>query len=221
MPKQSTATRTEKTTEKKFLKCILTEEEKKQVASEMAQAICQKDSLENDSAIKDWGEERGLCSHCRNEMESIKAQIKAKVKEYEATIIGNAEKIRSGYEMREIECEMEIDRSQNMVWTTRLDTGEIIKERNLTFAEMIIYKNYCDEEVEIPHTIDDFIKEYEVICKKYNLMIISDGEPIIVDKYRKDLWGIRKSVANDISDRLARMQDRKDKQNRLSGPSRF
>lgn len=116
IPKGSTATKTEKSTEKRYLKCFLTEEEKRELATDMAQAVCQRDSLENN-------------------MESIKAQIKAEVKKTEAIISGNAEKIRAGYEMREVECEVMIDRDKNSVTALRLDTGEIIEERRLTFAE--------------------------------------------------------------------------------------
>lgn len=116
MSEKSTVSKTEKSTEKRYLKCILTEEEKKQIAVEIAQAICQKNFLED-------------------ELESIKGQIEAQVKEAEAKISGNAEKIRAGYEMREVECEIEIDKNKNTVCVTRIDTGEIIIERKLTYLD--------------------------------------------------------------------------------------
>lgn len=46
--------------------------------------------------------------------------------------------------------------------------------------------------------IDQFVREYEELCKKHNLMVISDGEPILVDKYDVGLWGLRESVAGDL-----------------------
>jgi len=62
----------------------------------------------------------------------------------------------------------------------------------------ITYTTYYDTEVVIPKNIDDFINEYEKLCKKHNLMIVADGEPICVMAYEKTLWNIRKSVAGDL-----------------------
>lgn len=109
-------TKTDTVTEKRYLRCVLTEDERRQIASDMAQAVCIKDALDN-------------------EMASIKAQFNAKVKEAEAKISGSAEKIRAGYEMREVDVEVVIDHEEGYVTETRTDTGEIITSRKLTPAE--------------------------------------------------------------------------------------
>jgi hypothetical protein len=36
----------------------------------------------------------------------------------------------------------------------------------------------------------ELIKEYEVLCRKYNLMILSEGEIVEVGKADDTLWGI-------------------------------
>ena len=64
------------------------------------------------------------------------------------------------------------------------------------------YKDFAGDEVEVPEAIDNFIKEYEILCKKHKLMIISDGEPIIVDTYEKSLWNIRKSIAGELIQKI-------------------
>lgn len=46
-----------------------------------------------------------------------------------------AEKIRSGYEHKDIECKRELDYRLGTVIITRLDTGEIVEERPMDTEE--------------------------------------------------------------------------------------
>lgn len=66
---------------------------------------------------------------------------------------------------------------------------------------LIFYKTFADDKVAIPNEVDAFIREYEALCKKHRLMVLSEGEPVTVGEYEKDLWGIREYTAQDIQDR--------------------
>lgn len=90
------AIKADTTIEKRYLKCVLTEDEKRQIAADMAQAVSVKNALEN-------------------EKKSFDTQINADIKKAEATISSSAEKIRAGYEMREIDVEVDIDHENGSV----------------------------------------------------------------------------------------------------------
>ena len=109
-------TKIETLREKRFLKCTLTEEEKKILGEEMAQAVYKKENFEG-------------------EIKNNNMKLKEQIKEGDIVISDCAEKIRTGYETREIEVEKVIDRAGNKVIITRIDTGEIIEERELTYNE--------------------------------------------------------------------------------------
>ena len=92
------------------LKCILTDDEKQKLGSDMAEAVARIAEAEAD-------------------LKSFQTQIKAKVAADEAIVMTCSEKIRSGYEFRRIECEEFKDFESNKILISRLDTHEIIKER--------------------------------------------------------------------------------------------
>lgn len=106
--------KTKKTTE--FLKCILTEEEKRERAEKMALLVSQI----NDSEAQ---------------LKSVQTQIKSEIAKCEADMATCSEQYRSGYEMRRVECEEEHDFIERTVTLIRQDTGEIVKTRVMTPEE--------------------------------------------------------------------------------------
>jgi len=101
---------------KKFLKYQFTESEKKTLSEEMARNVKEKDSV-------------------TNELKSIQGQFNARKKQAEAVISECAEKISSGYEYRQIDCETVRDFATGYVIAQRLDTYEIVENRKMTMAD--------------------------------------------------------------------------------------
>ncbi|OLS13267.1 MAG: hypothetical protein RBG13Loki_3111 [Promethearchaeota archaeon CR_4] len=101
---------------KEYLKCILTTEEKRQVADKLAIAVMGKDEAEA-------------------ELKSVQTQIKSKIAAIDAELIASAEKLRSGFEMRNVECRETRDFDLDNFSVVRLDTGELIVDRSLTMEE--------------------------------------------------------------------------------------
>jgi len=102
--------------ETKFLRCILSEDERRSIADKLSRAVLEKD-------------------HKDQELRSVSTQIRAEIKAQEAIISSCAEVLRAGYEFRDIECEISIDHEKGTYQAIRTDTGEIIEERKLTPAE--------------------------------------------------------------------------------------
>jgi hypothetical protein len=102
-------------TSKEYLKCILTEPEKKEIADKMALCVAQINDQEGN-------------------LKSVSTQIKSEIAKYQAELTQSAEKIRSGYEMRQVTCRIETTNKKMIL--TRLDTGEIVRERLLTPEEL-------------------------------------------------------------------------------------
>jgi hypothetical protein len=46
-----------------------------------------------------------------------------------------------------------------------------------------------------------FLREYKALCRKYDLMVSSDGEPVSVSKADKHLWYIAKRTVEEICKR--------------------
>ena len=97
------------------LKCILTEQELKQVAEQMAQTYTDLQS-----------EEDGL--------KSVTAQFKARIAGMEANISLYANKIQNKFEFRMIDCHQEEKGSD--VIMIRDDTKEVIETRPMTKEEL-------------------------------------------------------------------------------------
>jgi hypothetical protein len=101
---------------KEYLKCILTEDEKKAISDRMALTIL-------------------TISEKEDQLKSVSKQIKGEIARCELDLNGYAEKTRSGYEMRNVECKEIINFDDGTFTKVRLDTGELIVERNLTMEE--------------------------------------------------------------------------------------
>ena len=106
---------TEETT-REYLKCVLTETELKTQAEKMAQCITQISSLNAD-------------------LKSAKKQLESDIARHEAELSSAAEKYRSGFEMRNIECRIDKIFETNTVRVIRLDIFETVRERPMTAEE--------------------------------------------------------------------------------------
>jgi len=102
---------------KDFLKCILTEREMRESGIALARA---------NSAIVEL----------ENKKKKFNDQIKAETSVVEADISKLSMVLQNGYEYRDVECEVDRDYEVKKIFTTRLDTGEIIKSRDMTQEEL-------------------------------------------------------------------------------------
>ncbi len=102
----------ERTETIRFLKVLLTEDERRKLSDEMALAVMQKNEAES-------------------ELKSAQTQIKSKIAAHDAVLISDAERLRSGFEMRNVACEVEKDFDHMILTITRLDTSEIIEDRKI------------------------------------------------------------------------------------------
>ena len=98
------------------LKYVLTGEELKKISEQMANAV-----LERDEAL--------------DGLKSVQAQFKARITGAEAMISLSASKIQTGYEFRNINCEVQRDYDTGQIQLIRIDTGEIIETRAMTASE--------------------------------------------------------------------------------------
>ncbi len=101
---------------KKYLKYTFTEDEIKELGRSLAKVF------------SDHSEAEGR-------LKSVSIQVKAEITALEGTMTMMSEKIRSGYEHRNIECKKEFDYKAGYVIVTRLDTGEVIEERPMDAEE--------------------------------------------------------------------------------------
>lgn len=118
MPKQTTENnnlKIRKITE--FLRYHFTEDEKKELAQTIAQNVIK---------ARELGERQ----------KSVGSQYASDIKAATATANSAAQRIESGFEMRSIDCEEHYIYGENVVRMIRLDTGEEIKERTMTNAEL-------------------------------------------------------------------------------------
>lgn len=92
------------------LKCLFTEEEKTQMAKEMAQKTLEKDTIQQT-------------------MKETQAQFKAKIEACETIIKRNATYIKDGYEYRSVDCVVDYNTPERGKKTIiRTDTGETFIE---------------------------------------------------------------------------------------------
>ena len=101
---------------KEYLKCHLTEKEKTELSAKIAKAISDRSSAEA-------------------KLKEVSASIKAQIAQLDAEISEKALQINNGYEYRNVECRMDKDYRLGTVTITRLDTGEVIRERPMTAEE--------------------------------------------------------------------------------------
>ena len=101
---------------KRYLRYDFTENELKDLAGEMAQSM-------------------GEHEAAKIEMKAIKSQFDSKLKIAQTNVTLTAGKIRTGFEMRSIECTVQKDFKKGKVIVTRDDLFEIIEDRAMTAEE--------------------------------------------------------------------------------------
>lgn len=93
----------------------------------------------NEDEIKDLGSNlaKAFSDHTEAEarLKSVSTQIKSEITALEGMMGSMAEKIRSGYEHRDVECKREFDYRLGTVTITRIDTGEVVEERPMDSEE--------------------------------------------------------------------------------------
>lgn len=102
------------------LEVRLTEKELKTASKLMADAFQKKGQLEA-------------------EVETFKADIKAKVKELDEHIVCAAALVNTEKEYRIVECEESFDFEKGLKTTVRLDTGEVVKTDKVTNEERQLF----------------------------------------------------------------------------------
>ena len=103
--------------ENEFIKYIFTEEEKREIAGEMAQKIVNLQQTEDD-------------------LKAIKSDYKSQMDGIQAGINSAATKMTSGYEMRSMKCQV-VPNYEKKVWEyIRVDTGELVKEKRMTSNDL-------------------------------------------------------------------------------------
>lgn len=107
--------------EKKFsnehVKHVFSENEKKEIAIEMAQKVANLQQAEDDK--------KAVMSDYKSQIDGIQAGIN-----------GAATKLNNGYEVRTIKCEV-VPCWEKKVWKyMRVDTGEMVKEKAMTANDL-------------------------------------------------------------------------------------
>lgn len=104
------------TTKKIYMECRLTNEELKECAKKLAEAISRKTRIENS-------------------LESFKAEKKAEVQSCEGEISLMSEKVNSEKEFRGVDCSIEFDFKKGKKTTKRKDTLEVFKVEDISDEE--------------------------------------------------------------------------------------
>lgn len=105
---------------KESVKYIFTDDEKKEIAADMARAVQKVDDL-------------------TAELKDIQIQYKANISAKNSEVKAKAALIRDGYEYRYCECHREI--KNNKCYLYDVETGDLVKERDLTADERQIKIN--------------------------------------------------------------------------------
>lgn len=92
------------------------EAEKREIANELANAVADMKALED-------------------KLKAAQTQIKAEISAKQGTVNLKAENLRSGFEMRSVECEKVMAYIDNEVRWVRCDTGEIAYRRRMDANE--------------------------------------------------------------------------------------
>ena len=103
----------ENRTTKEYLKYVFSQEEKADIAIEMAQKVSE-------------------LSQAEDEKKAIMSDFKSRIDGLQARVNSAAIKLNNGYEMRSIECEV-VPNWEEKIWEyIREDTGEITKTAQIT-----------------------------------------------------------------------------------------
>lgn len=98
------------------LKCLLTEDESREMGGELAQRYSEITDLED-------------------QKKAVTSDFKSRIDAASAEASRIARMISNGYEFREVECEVVQDYEMGEVLIVRLDTGETIERRRMTPEE--------------------------------------------------------------------------------------
>ncbi len=98
--------------ETRICKYVFTEEEKRQIAQDMANGVAEVQRLDDHT-------------------KAVVSQLKAETDAVQGRVNLAAEKLRSGFEMRDIECEVVMAYIDDVVRWVRTDNGEIAHERRM------------------------------------------------------------------------------------------
>jgi hypothetical protein len=104
----------------KELECPFTQDELRNLGLSLANAIGDLEALAQEKA-------------------EFMADLKGRLKDAQAKVKLMAEKIRTGSEVRLVECRLEKDYLANAVRTYRTDTGELVEERPMTAEERQLF----------------------------------------------------------------------------------
>lgn len=99
-------------TESRLCKYIFTEEEKRQIAADLANGVADIQRLDD-------------------QKKSVMSQLKSEADAKQGQVNLFAEHLRSGFEMRSIDCEVVYAYSDDVVRWIRCDTGEVAFERKM------------------------------------------------------------------------------------------
>jgi len=103
--------------ENEFIKYVFADEERKELATEMAQKIVTLQQTEDD-------------------LKAIKSDYKSRIDVNQAGINLSATRLTSGYEMRSTKCEVRPDYAKKVWEYIRVDTGEIAKTKDMTADDL-------------------------------------------------------------------------------------
>ena len=100
-----------------YVKYTFTEDEKKEIASEMAQKVTELQQAEDDK-------------------KAVMSDFKSNIDRIQATVNNSATKLCSGYEMRKIKCEI-VPNWNKKVWEyIREDNGKLAREKPMTADDL-------------------------------------------------------------------------------------
>ena len=103
----------QKETSKEYCKHTFTEDEKREISTELAHCVSELSQKED--------EKKAIMSDLKSQIDSLASRTN-----------GLATKLNNGYEMRNIECEIERDYDAHVIRFFRLDTGELVRTRKMT-----------------------------------------------------------------------------------------
>lgn len=102
---------------KEILKCDLTDKELLEYGADLA-------DKQDEAARLD------------SQLQSYKKEMQGKIEVLQAQVEGLGGKLRAKYEHRDVECELTEDFTAKRVKIVRLDTGAVVKERNMNAKEL-------------------------------------------------------------------------------------
>lgn len=104
-------------TEKAPVRYEFTKEERAEIADEMAEAVAEAERL-------------------KDELKSVQADYKARIQVHEATARANSQKLKNGYEYREMDCPVEYSKRTRTATLYHPETGEVIRTRIMSEDEL-------------------------------------------------------------------------------------